>query len=366
MALIILISVGAIGVFLGRGAVSAFLIQVFAITLVTLSSDVIISNAGMRSARVFPIYLELSFYFALVAVAEALFGMFGFYFEFLTPRLAPVISGLHRVSGLAAEPAFYCVVMAPSVVAVMVSSLSGRPCLPHYKSLIILASYILTFSSLGYAIIALTLLVLLFRRSSISSIVAKVTVALGLVAFATTIPQINVRIIDTYQVFVASELDNVNESSMALYKNALVTVQSAVEQPVFGAGLGGHESNYFKYLPDSILALGLNLNEKDAASLVLRLISEFGIPFTVIFYLVVFHLWTGLPSRADPDPVFWKKLTSTAILGIIVANSLRNGNYINYGFPFFLVLYYDVFRSLRRGDIPLAVSRRPEAIASLQ
>jgi hypothetical protein len=112
--------------------------------------------------------------------------------------------------------------------------------------------------------------------------------------------------------------------------------------------------------------LGLNLNEKDAESLVLPLTSEFGIPFAVIFYLVVLHLWTGLPNRADADPVFWKKLTKTAILGIIVANSLRNGNYINYGSPFFLVLYYDVFRSLRRGDAPLALSRRPEALANLQ
>ena len=113
---------------------------------------------------------------------------------------------------------------------------------------------------------------------------------------------------------------------------------------------------------DFIFVLGLNLNEKDAASLVSPLILEFGMSVTMGSHRVVLYLWTGLPNRADADPVCWKILTSTAILGIIVANSLRNGN---YGFPFFLVLYYDIFRSLRRGDVSLAISRRPEALASL-
>jgi hypothetical protein len=211
--------------------------------------------------------------------------------------------------------------------------------------------------------VAITLSVLLFRRSSAASFALKAMLVAGLVGAVISIPQINTRIIDTYEVFAISDSEDVNISSLTLYKNFLVTAESALDQPLFGAGLGGHETNYYKYLPDSMLALGPNLNEKDANSMLLRLISEFGIPFTIIFYLIVLRLWTGLPSPLESDPVFWKKLTSTALLGLIIANSVRSGNYINHGLPFFLVLYFSVRNSLIFGDARLGMPQTETRLA---
>jgi hypothetical protein len=186
---------------------------------------------------------------------------------------------------------------------------------------------------------------------------------MGVVGLFSIVPQINVRVLDTYGAFVIGEYTNVNLSSLTLYKNTLVSLNSAIDQPFFGAGLGGHEHNYYKYLPDTLLKLGSNLNEKDANSLFLRLVSELGVPFTLAFYFFVMKFWTGFPDRRDASPIYWKKLTSSAVLGLIVANSLRNGNLINHGFPFFLVLYYSVYRSLKYGDLPLITFRATATVA---
>ncbi len=362
IGLVVILAVGAVGILLDRGSMGSYLTQAFAISLVVLCSVVIVSGGGALAAKIFPTYLELSFVFALVAMIELVLGILGIYFEFLTPKIDYAFLNMHRISGLAMEPSHYCFVMTPSVVAILISALLGRPCMPAGKALIIVASYILTFSSVGIFMLSLILFAFLFRRSSVSSAAAKAVLAIGVIGAFAVIPQINTRVMDTYNVFVSNEYANVNLSSLTLYKNFLVSLNSVVDQPLFGAGLGGHEYNYFKYLPDNLTVQGLNLNEKDANSLLLRLVSEFGLPFTVAFYLITLLVWTGFPDRNDPSPIFWKKLTSTAILGLIVANSLRSGNYIIHGFPFFLVLYYSVYRSLKDGDIALTALRTTESV----
>jgi len=352
IGLIIVLSIGVIGVLLGRGTVTSYFIQGVALLVVTLSSSIVIAGSHSDPTKIFATYLELSFFFALVAIFESVLGLMGLYLEFLTPRVEYTLLNFHRVSGLALEPSFYCLVMAPSVVAILISTLLGRPCMRPAKSLIIVMSYILTFSSVGIFVLSLVLIFFLFRRSSFSSLVVKTTLIVGVLGVISVIPQISTRIVDTYSVFTSSNIENVNLSTLTLYKNFVVTVNSAIDQPLVGAGLGGHEYNYQKYTPGFLVSEGSDLNRKDANSLLLRLISEFGIPFTVLFYLMIVLYWTGFPDRQDPAPIFWKKLTSTAILALIIANSLRNGNYINLGFPFFLVLYFSTYRSLKFGDPP--------------
>jgi len=362
IGLVVILAVGAVGIILDRGSMSSYLTQAFAISLVVISSTIVVSGGGELSAKIFPTYLELSFVFALIAIFELVLGLFGIYFEFLTPVTEYAFSNFHRISGLSEEPSHYVFVMTPSVVAILISTLLGRSCMSPTKSLVIVLSFILTFSSVGLLVIALVLLVFLFRRSSLSSMAVKMVLVVSVIGVISVIPQINTRVLDTYRVFVSSDLGNVNVSSLTIYKNFRATMQSGIDQPVFGAGLGGHEHNYYKYLPD-FLSQGKNFNDKDASSLLLRLISEFGVPFTVTFYLLTIIFWTGFPDRGDPAPIFWKKLTSSAILGLIVANSIRNGNYIHNGFPLFLVLYYSVYRSLKEGDIPQTAIRTTATVA---
>jgi hypothetical protein len=335
---------------LGRGSTSVYLTQAFAISLVVICSTIVISSAGELAAKIFPTYLTLSFAFALIALLELVLGLFGVYFELLTPEIDYVLANVHRISGLAAEPAHFVHVMTPSVVAILISAFSNRLCMSPVKAFVIVISYILTFSSLGFFVIALALLTVLFWRTSLSSIVAKIILGAILIGVFSSIPQINTRALDTYDVLVSGEIGNVNVSSLTIYKNLRVAIRSGMNQPTFGAGLGGHEHNYYKYLP-TFLSRDKNFNDKDAGSLFLRLISEFGIPFTVVFYWLVLVFWTGFPNRDDLAPIYWKKLTSTAVLFLIAARSARGGNFITHGFPFFLILYYSVYSSLKTGDL---------------
>jgi hypothetical protein len=356
ISLIVILVVGSIGVLLGRGSMSVYLTQAFAISLVVISSTIVIAGAGELASKIFPTYLTLSFAFALIALLELILGLFGVYFEFLTPEIDYVFGNVHRITGLAAEPAHFVHVMTPSVVAILISAFSNRLCMSPAKSLVIVVSYILTFSSLGFFVIALVLLTVLFWRASLSSIAVKIVLVASLIGAFSAIPQINIRVVDTYNVLVSSEIENVNVSSLTTYKNLRVAIQSGIDQPVFGAGLGGHEHNYYKYLP-AFLSHGKNFNDKDASSFFLRLISEFGIPFTVVFYCLVLALWTGFPDRDEPAPIYWKKLTSTAVLFLVVARSARGGNFLTHGFPFFLILYYSVYSSLKFGDLPRTAHR---------
>jgi len=326
------------------------------ISLVVICSTIVISGAGELASKIFPTYLTLSFAFALVALLEFALGLFGVYFELLTPEIDYVFANVHRISGLAAEPAHFVHAMTPSVVAILISAFSNRLCMSPVKSLVIVVTYILTFSSLGFFVIALVLLTVFFWRTSLSTIAVKIVLGVSLIGVFSAIPQINTRAVDTYNVLVSSEIENVNVSSLTVYKNLQVAIQSGIDQPIFGAGLGGHERNYYKYLP-AFLSHGKNFNDKDASSLFLRLISEFGIPFTVVFYCLALALWTGFPDRDDSAPIYWKKLTSTAVLFLIIARSARGGNFITHGFPFFLVLYYSVYSSLKTGDLPHTVFR---------
>ncbi|MEJ2602765.1 MAG: hypothetical protein P8172_05670 [Gammaproteobacteria bacterium] len=369
LGLLFIVSFGVIGVLLGRGSFGNYIVQVVGITLATLSAAIVLVGAGTDAARVFRTYLELSVVFALIAILESVLGLFGIYFEFLTPRLEYAVLNLHRVSGLAGEPAHFCFLMTPSVVAIIVSTAMNRPCLSPLKAAAVLLAYVLTFSSVGFFMLALTVLVMLFRRGSASSTAIKWALAVVVAGVFFAIPQINQRIVDTYMIFLVSEQaaadEEANISSLTLFKNFLVAVRSARDQPLVGAGLGGHEQNFYRYLPKSLQEIGPNLNEKDANSLFLRLISEFGLPFTVLFYAIVLALWTGLPRQSDANPVFWKKLTSTAILGLVIANSLRSGNYLNHGFPFFLVLYFLTSRSLRFGDAVYGTTSAPSPRAQI-
>ena len=356
ITLIVILVVGSIGILLGRGSMSVYLTQAFAISLVVICSTIVIAGAGEFAAKIFPTYLTLSFVFALIALLEFVLGLFGVYFEFLTPEIDYVFGNVHRITGLAAEPAHFVHVMTPSVVAILISAFSNRLCMSPVRSLAILASYILTFSSLGFFVIALVLLTVLFWRMSLSSIAVKIILGASLISVFSAIPQINTRAVDTYNVLVSSEIENVNLSSLTIYKNLQVAIQSGINQPTFGAGLGGHEHNYYKYLP-AFLSHGRNLNDRDASSLFLRLISEFGVPFTVVFYWFALAFWTGFPDRDDLAPIYWKKLTSTAVLFLIIARSAKGGNYITHSFPFFLILYYSVYSSLKIGDLPRRVFR---------
>ncbi|MBU2676867.1 MAG: hypothetical protein HKP32_01065 [Woeseia sp.] len=354
ITLVVILVVGSIGILLGRGSMSAYLTQAFVISLVVICSTIVISGAGELAAKIFPTYLILSFAFALIALLELILGLFGVYFEFLTPEIDYVFGNVHRITGLAAEPAHFVHVMTPSVVAILISAFSNRLCMSPAKSLVIVVSYILTFSSLGFFVITLVLLAVLFWRTSLSSMAVKIILAAGLIGVFSAIPQINTRALDTYNVLVSSEIENVNVSSLTIYKNFRVAIQSGINQPIFGAGLGGHEHNYYKYLP-AHLSQDKNFNDRDASSLFLRLISEFGIPFTVLFYWFALAFWTGFPDRDDLPPIYWKKLTSTAVLFLIIARSARGGNFITHGFPFFLILYYSVYSSLKTGDLPSIV-----------
>jgi len=164
MGLVVILAIGAVGIILDRGSMSSYLTQAFAISLVVISSTIVVSGGRELSAKIFPTYLNLSFFFALIAILELILGLFGIYFEFLTPEIDYVFANFHRISGLAMEPSHYCFVMTPSVVAILIGSLLGRPCMPPVKSFVIVGSYILTFSTVGFFILSLVLLVFFFRR----------------------------------------------------------------------------------------------------------------------------------------------------------------------------------------------------------
>ena len=83
---------------------------------------------------------------------------------------------------------------------------------------------------------------------------------------------------------------NTNNSSFVLYNNLHVAKENLLKYPVFGTGLGSHETAFKKFsLTKTLLPYDFEFNVKDGNSLFIRLCTEtglLGLGFYIIMMLV--------------------------------------------------------------------------------
>ncbi len=266
-----------------------------------------------------------------------------------------------RVNASYPEPAFFAEFISPAVfIAIFTLFFQPTHFLKKWEAIIILVAFLLSFSSLAYTGIFITLLLLLLNYGLIRYFIFAIPVGIFLFyilynnveEFKGRIEGLKTVFIDEYlleekdrevsnsQAFMARQwrvLSKVHGSPLVLYNNYYVALQNLKTNPLFGTGLGSHEIAFNKYNLNYLISKWYVLNTPDANSMGLRIISELGllgIIFTLLFIKNNFILKNINPTN---NPAW---MISSALLVIILIQLLRQGNYTYSGFMFFALLYH--------------------------
>lgn len=315
---------GLLEVLFGPDLFSLYLKEVIGITITSFYYYLFFKYQKRSPIEIFDLY-------ARAAVWVSLFGIFLSLVESLiTHAFVPVKSVL-------IEPSDFAIVMMPAFYyyASMEKTAEHR----RRRMWTILVAILLSVSSVGMLGIFLSV-ALLLRRKSWGLFFAPVLVgALFVITYASS-EHFRLRVDDTAQSASTLDVSDTNPSTYALISNAYVVVRALQERPIFGYGVGGHVVAHSKYLDDLLGSTGvadetiMNLNDRDANSLFLRTMSEFGlVGISLIIYFIV-KFWT-------PGNTMYSSI-STAILIYFCMILLRSGKWFDPEMYFFVWIYLHV------------------------
>ena len=130
----------------------------------------------------------------------------------------------------------------------------------------------------------------------------------------------------------------------SLSSNLAVTANILITNP-FGSGLGGHEEAYYKYTDqyqiygsfhesDYVKSKRYGYNSKSAHSLLIRLLSEFGIIFAFMIIFIFVKIILNLNKYTDEQ-----KNIIIVCLSYILFRFIKLGGYFDYGIYFFITAF---------------------------
>jgi hypothetical protein len=266
-----------------------------------------------------------------------------------------------RLNSTFSEPSYFGSSIAPAFFIALHEIIFKRELfLTRTKSLIIIAAYFLTFSSLAYIGILTAIILFAINYGAVRYLFIAVPVSLVLFYIAyNNIQEFKVRADGVSALFVdqilekelsgtmtqgarlqrvSKVLEKVHGSSFVLYNNMHVAVENFKQNPLFGSGLGSHELAFQKYNLNYLLGGIYEFNAPDANSMFLRTMSEMGIMGILFIFLFITKFFVSKSIGVDEDETYW--LISNALLMIIITQLLRQGNYTFNGFLFYAWLYY--------------------------
>jgi hypothetical protein len=266
-----------------------------------------------------------------------------------------------RLNSTFTEPAYFGSSIAPAFFIALYELFFKREVfLTRTKCLVIIAAYLLTFSSLAYIGIFVTVLLFAVNYGALRYFFFAVPVAIIMFAVAyTNVKDFKVRIDGMKALFiegivekelsgdmtkgarllkVSKVLTKIHGSSFVLYNNTHVAIENFKQNPLFGSGLGSHEIAFEKYNLNYMLGGIYEFNAPDANSMFLRILSEIGLMGVLFIFMFIFKFYVSKSLNQEEDETYW--LISNAILVIIITQLLRQGNYTFNGFIFLAYMYY--------------------------
>ena len=135
-------------------------------------------------------------------------------------------------------------------------------------------------------------------------------------------------------------IENTNNSSFVLYNNLHVAKENLKRYPIFGTGLGSHETAFKRHsLTKILLPYDFEFNIKDGNSLLIRLCTETGLLGLGFVLLVIAR---GFIYKVDnkKEHMIKHKIISQSLFVLLVLVLIRQGNYMLNGLPLLFLLYY--------------------------
>lgn len=358
LSIIVLISL--VTIFISQFSYVLLLKNILGITASVLAYYFLIRENEFDLTALFKIYFNIAFIVACIGILQIIFYVIGLkigyeYSSFLLKwRLDEAQLGIVRLNSITSEPSHFAIIFAPAIYVVINSLFSKIKVftIPFYKKVILVIAYILTFSSLAYISLVLSLVLVLIKQRYFSpahktfyiSILFLIPFLGIIITGILHIPEFQRRFIETKQVITGEkDIEDVNLSTLTLYSKYVVARETFKKSPIFGTGLGTYEQDFARHaqkiLPQDIVLRKFGLNRKDAGSLFLRLITETGLFGLII--VVIFLFKNVVYSRCKGD----RELDSLMILNnamivFLILRFVRMGHYFVCGFFFFLLLFY--------------------------
>lgn len=268
-------------------------------------------------------------------------------------RIESTTFGMMRTGGLVIEPSHFIYVSFPAVYFALnriIGNERNHVNSSLSKAIIMVAGFMLTFSSIGIIGLFIYLVIRASRKSLPKFLLGMVVISLLAIVAYSYIPFLRMRVDDTFKF--SMNVENIqktdNWSTYALLSNAFVTYRSLEENPLFGAGIGNHVFNHGKYLSEIVTMTGpmFSLNKEDANSMLLRLLSEVGI---LGFLVVVYFLFRFKIKRSDAIKTqnLFLFAVNDGVFIMLLLKLIRDGHYAVNGFLFFVLLYYYSYRQLK-------------------
>lgn len=298
--------------------------------------------------RLYGLYMKAATIVGIIGVIQVVSYRVGFTpgyrYNYFLNKWAVSHGGLGiRLNSILGEPAYYAATMAPAFLTSLYNMFNNKPLFISKKiSVVILVTYFLTYSSVGFIgiFIAILLILLNFGIGRYAIFIVPALIFLTQWAYA-NVPDFKDRWDSTIDIYTTDNIYSydIHGSSFVLYNNNHVAWENFKRNPLFGTGLGSHLMAFDKYtLTQEDGAVQIDFNKADANSMFLRLMSETGLYGLILIITFLLRNWV-MRSRTDKRE-FWVISNSCGL--VVLLYLLRQGHYFLNGLPFFMWLFYFV------------------------
>jgi len=306
--------------------------KIMGVGVLSITSYKYVFHHRNRLEDIFSIFIYISIIIASIAIIQQIGWFFQitwlYDFKYLgINNYVHFIGSVFRSTSVASEAAHLAYMLVPSFFVAFGSLLTKKTPfhLSFYKRWIIILGMVFSFSVIGYFSMFVCIAYLfiygkikLFKKIYISILVAPVIILV--VAFNAG----NVASRITRMATTNFEVTSSTLSQWGLISNLYVAYSSLVNNPL-GTGIQTHEYNYDKYFSNLSFLGTIRINEIDANSLILRIISEFGLIGIII--LISFYFVFRIKNQKYPYELYM--FLNTIAFLFIYLYAIRNGAYLD-------------------------------------
>ncbi len=366
--LIPLLLVGVFNVFVDNNTFSKFLKLYINLSVNLIFYQYVIQYYNYDIKLIIKKYLTASY----IACAIGLFQLVSYWIGFKLGYDYRILFGLNkwslnfgglglRINSFFSEPSSLGIAIAPAFFISLYQLLIRKAeFISLKKCLIIVTCYCLSFSSLAFFGIFLSIILITLNFGAVRYFLFAIPLSVFLFFIAyNNATEFKVRVDGIEELFIGNILDEakigenkrtkikriqsflqrVHGSSFVFYNNYYITKQNFMKNPLFGTGIGSHEFAYEKYTLNKLIGGIYKFNAGDANSLFLRAASEIGLLGVIFLVLFVFKYFVSHDLLGnEPNNTYW--VISNSLLVLILLTYLRQGNYTYNGFFFYCWMYF--------------------------
>ena len=299
--------------------------------------------------KIFTWYCKACWVITMIAVIQIIsffLGIeFGYNYSWFLNKWGFVEGGLvgFRVNSILSEPTYLATALAPATYVSINNFISKQNYIfTRYQSVIIVIITMLTTSSIGYLGILISVLLctqtIRIRYIFFGTIISVITFNLAY----NNVKDFKSRVDAANGLWIDGDygITNTNNSSFVLFNNLHIAKENMKNYPVFGTGLGSHETAFKRFtLTKTLLPYDFEFNVKDGNSLFIRLCTETGLLGLGFVLLVIAR---GFIYKVDNqnEQMLKHKIISQSLFVLLVLVLIRQGNYMLNGLPLLFLLYY--------------------------